>query len=67
MTDVRMADPMIAQAAYQAYGWFRGHMTHDGKPMPPWQGLPREIQDAWRVACATAIQADKDMTSHGAG
>lgn len=47
----------FSQIAYEAYGENRNWKTYDNKPMPKWEELKPEIQEAWEVAARTVITA----------
>jgi hypothetical protein len=47
----------LAQIAYEAYGENRNWKTYDDKPMPKWEDLKPEIQDAW-AAAAQAVASE---------
>lgn len=40
------------QVAYEAYAEARGWKAHDDLPLPAWDDVKAEIQDAWEVAAA---------------
>lgn len=40
----------LAQLAYKAYGGAVNNRNHQGLPMPEWQELGSQIQNAWEVA-----------------
>lgn len=48
-------DDSLGRVAYQAYGDSTGGLTHQGEPMPAWEGLGDTIQAAW-IAAAGEIK-----------
>lgn len=49
------------QTAFDAYNASRGGVNHLGKPTPPWDQLPEEIQAAWHAA-AMALSPPQDYS-----
>ena len=47
----------FGQIAFEAYKDFVQGQTHDGKPIPHWEELSRNIQEAWSVGSLAAIKA----------
>ncbi|NEA22602.1 hypothetical protein [Actinomadura bangladeshensis] len=58
-TDLRRTVPdvdRLARTAYDAYGETTDHLNFRGEPMPAWEDLGEQIQNAWRAA-ARAVAA----------
>ncbi|MFE7559648.1 hypothetical protein [Kitasatospora sp. NPDC057500] len=49
-----------ALAAFIAYGLETGGLTHDGQPIPDWDGLGPRIQRAWAAAAQAALDTAPD-------
>ncbi|WP_371579484.1 hypothetical protein [Streptomyces sp. NBC_01314] len=47
----------LAQYAYAAYGASTNNRTHDDRPMPDWDDLGDQVQQAWIAAAAAVAQA----------
>ncbi|MFF1416578.1 hypothetical protein [Streptomyces sp. NPDC058280] len=47
----------LAQTAYAAYGTSTGGLSHDGLPLPSWEGLGDTIQTAWAAAAVAVVRA----------
>ena len=47
----------LAQVAYAAYGVSTNNRTHDDRPMPDWDDLGDQVQQAWIAAAAAVAQA----------
>lgn len=45
-----MPDRSLAQVAFEAYAESTKWRTFDGRPIPNWGDLPREVQLAWSEA-----------------
>lgn len=46
------------QIAYKAYARSTGGKTFDGRDMPTWEDLPKNIQQAWRAAAEAVLQSN---------
>lgn len=67
MTQVRMTEVQAARRAYEAYAWFTGGKTFDGREMPKFESLPEKIQNAWRVASCAVVDFERGLLENGAG
>jgi hypothetical protein len=47
----------LAQVAFAAYGASTNNRTHDDRPMPDWDDLGDQVQQAWIAAAAAVAQA----------
>lgn len=60
----QVADPDAeAKRAYHAYGAVTEWKNHLGFPMPDWNDLGEKIQQAWRMAAATAFVRGRDSVA----
>lgn len=48
-----MKTSKMAQMAYRAFGSWSEWKTPQGKPMPEWDELPMNLQNAWTAAAET--------------
>jgi hypothetical protein len=50
----------LGQIAYDAYGEHQAWVVYDGKQMPSWPSVRKDIQDAWQAAAkAVAVQVTR--------
>ena len=52
------------QIAYEAYAAHQNWLNYQGLPIPPWNGVRPDIQEAWRAA-VLAILTTEGTTPHG--
>jgi hypothetical protein len=54
-----MSAPTYAQIAYEAYASHQDWKNYAGLPIPPWQEVRPDIQEAWHVAVTTVLDIDR--------
>lgn len=52
----------LGMAAFQAYSESKRGTTYDNKPIPPWENLSKEVQDAWIASAKVVYQIVKDLS-----
>ena len=50
-------DPNYAEIAYAAYLTARSGLAYDNTPIPAWDAVKPEIQQAWQVAAKAVLEA----------
>jgi hypothetical protein len=52
----------LGQIAFEAYSDARSGITHDGNPIPGWELLGGEIQNAWEAGAQAAVSTSATAT-----